>query len=62
MALPVETTVDPNISELLQMEDYAEFINALELQTQQNPNLVGQRETIIQQWQQRHPGTQTVTF
>jgi hypothetical protein len=57
-----DTAVDPDISGLLQVEDYNEFINALEQQTQQNPNLIHQRETLIQQWQQRHPGTHTVTI
>ena len=61
-ALPVDTATDPDVPGLLQIEDYNEFINALELQTQQNKNLVNQRETIIQLWQQRHPGTQTVSF
>lgn len=59
---PADTATDPNLSALLDIEDYNEFVNTLEQQTQQNPNLVNQRETIIQQWQQRHPGTQTVTF
>lgn len=53
---------DPDVSALMDIEDYDAFINALEMQTQQNPGLVGQRETIIQQWQQRHPGTHTVTI
>jgi len=59
---PTDTATDPDVNGLLNIEDYNEFINTLEQQTQQNQNLVPQRETIIQQWQQRHPGTQTVTF
>jgi hypothetical protein len=51
-----------DINALLQIEDYAQFIDVLEQQTQQDSSLVPQRDTIIQQWQQRHPGTHTVAI
>jgi hypothetical protein len=59
---PSPMTDDPDVQALLQIENYDDFINALEAQTQQHPTLINQREHLIQQWQQRHPGTHTVTI
>ena len=56
---PDPSGTDVNV--LLQIEDYAQFMNTLEQQTQQDPSLIPRRETIIQQWQQMHPGTHAVT-
>ena len=52
--------VGPDISTLLEIDVYDEFVNALDQQTQQNPNanLEDQRQVIIDQWVQQHPGTQ----
>ena len=37
-----DTATDPDVGDLLQIENYNDFINTLETQTQQNPNLVSQ--------------------
>jgi len=59
---PDQTDTTPDVGALFQIDDYNEFINALEVQTQQNTSLVPRRDEIIQQWQQSHPGTHTVSF
>lgn len=59
---PANLSTDPAVTTLLQLENYNDFINELERQTQTDPNLLSQKEIIMQQWQQAHPGSYSETI